>query len=65
MSHHGCDLRKCRFSEKNRPYLITTVTHERIPLFADFDTARLLVRELKTTCNQLTIESLLRLIGQV
>ena len=58
MSHHGCNLRKGRFSEENRPYLITTVTRERIPLFADFDTARLLVRELQTTCNQLKIETL-------
>lgn len=58
MSHKGCDLRKGRFSEENRPYLITTVTRERIPLFAHFTTARLLVRELKTTSNQLDIESL-------
>ena len=58
MSYHGNSLRKGRASEENRPYLITTVTHQRTPLFTDFDTARLLIRELRTTCHALAIESL-------
>ena len=58
MSYHGCKLREGRFSEFNRPYLITTVTHERIPLFSDFDIARLLIGQLRISCNEFAIESL-------
>jgi len=45
--HHGADLRKGRFSEAGRPYLITTVTHDRRPLFCDWRVGRLLVAELR------------------
>ncbi|MBT8130323.1 MAG: transposase [Gammaproteobacteria bacterium] len=58
MYYHAKDLRHGRFSEYYRPYLITTVTHERNPVFSDFDTARVLIREMQTTCSELRIESL-------
>lgn len=58
MYYHARDLRRGRYSQENRPYLITTVTHQRIPLFNDFDVARLLIHELQTTCSELSVESL-------
>lgn len=45
---HGYNLRKGRYSEARRIYLITTVTHERVPYFRDFDTGRLLVGALRS-----------------
>jgi REP element-mobilizing transposase RayT len=39
-------LRKGRFSESQREYFITTVVHERKPLFQDFLLARRLINEL-------------------
>ena len=44
---HGCDLRKGRWSETGRVYLITTVTERRRPVFRDFWCARLVVQELR------------------
>jgi len=58
MSYHGSNLRKCRYSETGRPYLITTVTHNRKPIFSNFDIARLLIRELRKSSEKLMIESL-------
>jgi REP element-mobilizing transposase RayT len=58
MSYHGSSLRKCRYSETGRPYLITTVTHSRKPVFSNFDIARLLIHELRTSNEKLMIESL-------
>jgi putative transposase len=58
MYYHAKDLRRGRYSDVNRPYLITTVTHDRVPLFKDFDIARLLIRELCSTSSELKIESL-------
>lgn len=58
MYYHGKNLRKCRISETGRPYLITTVTHDRDPLFKNFDIARALIGELRATCNKLDLESL-------
>ena len=58
MYYHAKDLRRGRYSQIHRPYLITTVTHERNPVFNDFDVARLLIRELQTTSIELRIESL-------
>jgi len=43
----GQGLRRGRVSEPGRIYLVTTVTHARQPLFADFQSARLLVRCLR------------------
>jgi len=58
MYYHAKDLRRGRYSELNRPYLITTVTHNRNPIFKDFDIARLLIRELQITSVELRITSL-------
>ena len=58
MYYHAKDLRRGRYSQINRPYLVTTVTHERHPIFSDFDTARLLIRELQTSGSELRIETL-------
>jgi putative transposase len=41
------DLRKGRFSETGREYLITSVTHQRTALFEDFTSARLLINTLR------------------
>jgi len=41
------DLRKGRFSESGREYLITAVTHNRKPFFNNFHCARLLVNTLR------------------
>ncbi|HKS11977.1 MAG TPA: transposase [Pseudomonas sp.] len=48
-SPHSNLLRRGRFSEPGRPYLITAVTHHRTPLFKDFRLARLVIRELRRT----------------
>ena len=40
------ELRKGRFSERNRIYRVTTRTHGRAPVFRDFGDARLLVQAL-------------------
>ena len=45
--YHGNHLRLGRVSEPRRPYLITTVTRDREPLFADWRIGRLLVAELR------------------
>ena len=58
MYQQGKRLRRGRFSETGRPYLITTVTHCRAPIFCSFDITRLLIREMRTTCEQLAIEML-------
>jgi len=41
------DLRKGRFSESGREYLITSVTHGRSAIFNDFNSARLLINTLR------------------
>ena len=46
---HGADLRKGRYSETGRIYLITTVTEGRARVFEDFWCARLLIKELMVT----------------
>ena len=40
-------MRKGRFSEPGRIYLITTVTHQRAPLFTDMNCGRLVVQALR------------------
>jgi REP-associated tyrosine transposase len=42
------DLRKGRYSEIGRAYVVTSVCAGRIPVFADFWLGRLLVREFRT-----------------
>lgn len=44
---HGHELRKGRYSIPNRVYLITAVTAERAPVFAEFAAARAAVRGLR------------------
>jgi len=47
MLKNGHALRTGRFSESGRIYLVTTVTHRRTRLFADFDLARAAVQQLR------------------
>lgn len=49
MAHHPQShlLRRGRYSESGRAYLITAVVHERQPLFRDFRLGRLLVAEFR------------------
>lgn len=44
--YRGCDLRKGRFSESRRIYLITTVTRDRRRVFGDWRCGRHVVRSL-------------------
>lgn len=41
------DLRKGRYSESGREYFVTTVTHQRLPVFSDFFEARKLIQQLR------------------
>ena len=45
--YHGGRLRKGRVSEAGRPYLITTITRDRLPIFHDWRIGRLLVASLR------------------
>jgi len=56
--YHGKDLRRGRYSDPGRPYLVTTVVKDREKLFRNFRLARILVRELRTTTEQGLVESL-------
>ena len=47
MIAHAADLRRGRFSEPGRIYLVTTVVRERAPVFADFELARLAIGALR------------------
>lgn len=40
-------LRRGRYSEPGLVYLVTTATHQRAPLFANFEIARLVIAELR------------------
>jgi putative transposase len=51
-------LRKGRFSETGRIYLLTTVTHQRQPLFADWCPGRLVVSEFRSAEQQGFVQSL-------
>jgi REP element-mobilizing transposase RayT len=55
---HTRDLRKGRFSESGRTYLITTVVHNRRPIFAEWQIGRLLVDELRATEKSGLVQSL-------
>ncbi len=56
--YHGKDLRKGRYSERGRPYLVTTVVRNREPLFENFWLARLVANELRSTTELGFVESL-------
>ena len=44
---HGCMLRRARYSEPGRLYMLTTATHQRRPLFQDFHLARMIIQNLR------------------
>jgi REP element-mobilizing transposase RayT len=58
MSPHGKHLRKGRCSEPGRTYVLTAVTHERQPLFIDWQIGRLVVREFALAQQDCLVESL-------
>jgi REP element-mobilizing transposase RayT len=59
MAHyHGRNLRIGRISEAGRPYLVTTVTHNRHPLFLDWRIGRLLVLHLRDATEQGYVDTL-------
>lgn len=55
---HARDLRKGRFSETGRTYLITTVVQHRRPIFADWQIGRLLIDELRALEKNGVVQSL-------
>lgn len=55
---HGHSLRRGRYSEPGRLYLLTTTLLQRRPLFYDFALARLLVAELRAAHEQHQVASL-------
>jgi REP element-mobilizing transposase RayT len=57
-AHRGHALRTGRFSEPGRAYLLTAVTHERKPVFNDWQLARLLIAEMRHAHESKAIESL-------
>ena len=54
----GCRLRKARFSESGRIYLLTVVVHQREPVFADWRMGRLLVDQLRCADQTSTVNSM-------
>ena len=46
-SGRSTDLRKGRFSERGRIYLLTSVVHGRQPIFVDWQLGRLVVAEFQ------------------
>ncbi|AXM95970.1 REP-associated tyrosine transposase [Pseudomonas plecoglossicida] len=49
---HGCMLRRARCSVPGRLYMLTTVTHQRRPLFHDLRFARLVIQHLRLSEQQ-------------
>jgi len=47
MPAQSCNLRLGRYSQPGLIYLVTTVTHNRAPVFADFNLARVAIAELR------------------
>ena len=58
MKYHGKNLRKGRYSEPGRPYLITSVTHNRIPVFTDLYCTRLVVNEMRKLHDSGVVDSI-------
>ena len=54
----GNQLRRGRYSESGRLYLLTTVTHKRHPLFLDFHHARTVIRFLRMADQEGSCQSL-------
>ena len=57
-SRRGSDLRLGRYSETGQIYLLTSVVHDRIPLFSHWRTGRLVVQEFRRVQEQGLAESL-------
>jgi putative transposase len=55
---HGSDLRKGRTSTPGQIYLISTVTHQRQPVFSDFHCARIVIDTLRYSQLRCGIDSL-------
>ncbi|TPG93025.1 transposase [Pseudomonas caspiana] len=55
---NGCRLRKARFSESGRIYLLTAVAHQRESVFADWRLGRLVVDQLRCADETSAITSL-------
>ena len=55
---NGCRLRRYRFSERGRIYMLTAVTHQRQPVFADWRLGRLLVDQLRCADEGAAISSM-------
>ncbi|MHC8339015.1 REP-associated tyrosine transposase [Pseudomonas sp. HLT2-19-2] len=55
---NGCRLRKARFSESGRIYLLTAVVHQREPVFNNWRLGRLLVDQLRSTDETCTVTSM-------
>ena len=55
---HAKNLRKGRYSEGNRIYLITTVTENRIKVFEDLVSARIIINVLKEEQSRKSAETL-------
>ena len=58
MKYHGRHLRKGRYSETSRHYIVTAVTHKRKPIFNHFSSARLLVNEFRLLSHSHIVDSL-------
>ncbi len=56
--YHGKELRKSRYSETGRPYLVTTVTRQRQKIFEDFCLARLVVAEMRGVTDRGLVDTL-------
>jgi putative transposase len=54
----GSHLRRGRHSECGRIYLLTSITHNRDPIFSDFRLGRLLVKEFRKAQDQQLVNSL-------
>lgn len=55
---HSNHLRRGRFSEPGRSYLITTVIERRRPVFQDFVNARLLIEQMRLCTHDGLVDSL-------
>jgi REP element-mobilizing transposase RayT len=55
---HSRDLRKGRFSSPGQPYLVTSATLDRRPIFADFGMGRILVNVMREHEEKGDVESL-------
>jgi putative transposase len=57
-SPRSAKLRRGRYCEAGRIYLLTSVTYDRAPTFADWKLGRLLVKEFRNAQDQETVNSL-------